>query len=62
MISTVYGLHIPIEKENFIQNIRTINQVHNENLWLIVGDFNLITTLEEKRRRDYKGGTINGTI
>jgi len=50
MLSVVYGPHISIEKENFLKNITTLNQKHDEKLWIIVGDFNLITMLEEKRR------------
>lgn len=49
MLSIVYGPHILIEKENFLKSIKTLNQMHDEKLWLIVGDFNLITLLEEKK-------------
>lgn len=49
MLSAVYGPHIPIEKENFIKNIRNLNKMHDEKFWLIARDFNLITSLEEKK-------------
>lgn len=49
MLSIVYGPHIPIEKKNFLKNRKTLKQMHEEKLWLIAGDSNLITSLEEKK-------------
>ena len=49
LISAVYDPHILVEKENFLQRIKTLSQLHEEKLWLLVGDFNLITTLEEEK-------------
>ena len=45
----VYGPHILVEKENFLQRIKILNLMHEDNLWLLAGDFNLITLLEEKK-------------
>jgi len=49
LLLIVYGPHILIENENFLQKMKTLNQMHDEKLWLIAGDFHLITSLEEKK-------------
>lgn len=49
LISAIYGPHTPGEKEVFLQNIGKLNQLHNEKLWLIGGDFNMITSLAKKK-------------
>lgn len=49
LISSVYGPHIPREKETFLESIGMLKNLHNEKCWLIGGDFNMIKSLEEKK-------------
>ena len=49
LVSAVYGPHIPVEKEYFLQQIKKLGKLDNEKLWLIAGDFDLTTSIEEKR-------------
>ena len=49
LISTVYGPPIQGEREEFLQQIRTLSSLHQESYWLLGGDFNMILNLDEKK-------------
>ena len=56
LISGVYGPPIPGERADFLQSIRLLSTMHNENYWLLGGDFYMILNLSKKkgglRRKD----------
>ena len=47
----VYGPHSPIERKGILQNLKAMRRLIPEKPWIIGGDFNMITTLEEKSGR-----------
>jgi len=48
LLSIVYGPHIPGEKVAFLHNIGKLKNICLDELWIIGGDFNLISLVEEK--------------
>ena len=48
LISGVYGPHIPRERKKFRQNMQAIRRILPGTLWIIGGDFKMITSLSEK--------------
>lgn len=48
VLSGVYGPHSLIEQKGFLQNLKAMRRLIPEKPWIIGGDFNMITTLEEK--------------
>lgn len=44
----VYGPHLMGKCRSFPQNVRTIQTLYLDSPWIVVGDFNMITSLEEK--------------
>jgi hypothetical protein len=42
-------LNYPPEKDNFMQNIRSLRNLVGQYRWILRGDFNIIVSLEEKR-------------
>jgi len=49
VLTRVYGPHTPTERKGFLQNLKAMRRLIPEKPWIIGGDFNMITTLEEKR-------------
>lgn len=49
MLSTVYGPHEDQHKTTFIEEIKLIHSLINE-LWLMLGDFNLIYRACDKKK------------
>lgn len=49
LVSVVYGPHIPIEREAFLTQLLRLGSLHTKKLWVIAGDFNMITTTIEKK-------------
>ena len=66
VLTIVYGSHSVGEKRQFIVTIQTIHARLGGKNWVIEGDFNLITSLAEKkggrRRREDEGGSFGDTI
>ena len=49
LVSTVYGPHTPAKRGSFLLQLQQLGNLHEEKLWLIVGDFNMTTTKDEKK-------------
>lgn len=49
LISGVYGLHIPGERERFLKNVQDARRIYPETPWIIGGDFNMIRTIDKKK-------------
>jgi len=49
LVSEVYGPHITVERGNFLTQMQQLENMHTKKLWLIVGDFNMITSKEENK-------------
>ena len=49
MITNVYGPHKPGEIRKFIKSLRKVQEKVSNSHWIVGGDFNLITSLEEKK-------------
>lgn len=49
LLTRVYGPHIPGEKGVFLQNLENRRRDYRDDLWIVGGDFNMITSLEEKK-------------
>ena len=45
----VYGPHNAWEKRDFLQSLRRLREGMDNDHWVVGGDFNLITSLEEKK-------------
>lgn len=50
LLSGIYGPHIPRKIRAFIRNLVNVKGIHQDKLWIIGGYFNMITSLNEKRR------------
>ena len=48
-ITSVYGLNIPQEKTQFLEEIYYTSTLVGKDYWIIGGDFNMITLLREKK-------------
>lgn len=49
LVSALYDHHIPTEKRRFLLQLQQLGKHHKEKLWMIRGDFNLITSIEKKK-------------
>jgi len=49
LLTGVYGPHLTRERRSFLQKVGTIQSLFPDLPWIVGGDFNMITTLEEKR-------------
>ena len=41
-----------MERDNFLTHLQWLGHMHIEKLWLIVGDFKMITSKEKKKGSD----------
>lgn len=49
LVSAVYGPHILVEREAFLTQLQRLGNLQIEKMWVIAGDFNMITSAEEKK-------------
>lgn len=49
VVSAVYGPHTLAERGSFLIQLQQLENLHKEKLWLIVGDFNMKTSKDEKK-------------
>lgn len=49
LVLVVYRPHIQVEREAFVTHLQRLGNMHIEKLWVIAGDFNMITSKEEKK-------------
>ena len=49
MVTNLYGPHNAEEKRDFIKSLRKIQERMDSKHWVLGGDLNLITSLEEKK-------------
>lgn len=49
VILAVYGPHTCADRDLFLKQLTKIRNMHQEHRWILAGDFNLITSREEKR-------------
>ena len=49
LLTGVYGPHILEERRVFLQNLAKLRSIYPDDLWMVGGDFNIITSLAEKR-------------
>ena len=49
MITNVYGPHNPVERRVFIRSLWKVQEKVPEPDWIIGGEFNIITSLKEKK-------------
>jgi exonuclease III len=48
-ITNVYGPQLPVQKALFLDYMSSLGQQINMQHWIVSGDFNMITSLEEKK-------------
>lgn len=48
-VPVVYGTHTPVDQGQFLSHLKKIKNMHQEQRWIIVVDFNTITSKEEKK-------------
>eukprot|EP00253_Pinus_taeda_P035504 PITA_35504 len=48
-ISAVYGPHTRADRRLFLNQLEKLRNMHQEQRWILAGDFNLITSREEKK-------------
>eukprot|EP00253_Pinus_taeda_P021277 PITA_21277 len=56
-VSAVYGPHTQVDRGLFLSHLEKLKNFHQEQIWIIIGDFNLITSREEKKCGESKRGT-----
>lgn len=49
VVSAVYGPHSQADRGLLLTHLEKIKNMHQEHRWIIAGDFNLITSREEKK-------------
>jgi len=49
VLSIVYGPHTLVDRGLFLSHLQKLKNMHQEQRWIIVGDFNMITYKEEKK-------------
>ena len=58
IISNVYGPANPRDKTSFLNSLEFIASWVDKRHWVLAGDFNLITSLQEKKRGDKETGCL----
>jgi len=49
VISAVYGPHTRADRDLFLTQLTKLRSLHQKQRWILAGDFNLITSREEKK-------------
>jgi len=49
LVSAVYGPHTPVDGGSFLTHMQKLGNMHQEQMWIIAGDFNMTTSKEEKK-------------
>ena len=49
VVPNVYGPHLPLQKDRFIESLRRHHEWTRGKHWVLGGCFNLITSLDEKK-------------
>lgn len=49
VVSAVYGPHTLVDRGLFLAHMQKLGNMHQEQRWIIVGDFNMKTSKEEKK-------------
>lgn len=66
MFTRLYGPYIVGEREAFLQKLVNLRNLYTKDLWIVGGDFNMITTPGEKagriRRADVDMEAFNETV